>query len=143
MHCPDCRTEFEAPHDIVQPVRIMRQVLARIKLRCPFTNCNDEICYENFQSHRETCPHRPDRTKRCPYCESDYKVSADHETNCSDIIKNIIKRYYKEKLTLQARLDEASSKLSQALQQLEDTQMVEFELHGRVNNLEKTKDFVF
>ena len=48
VNCPDCRNAFSPSSEIVEPYRIMKQVLSRIQLTCPYTGCETIVGYDNF-----------------------------------------------------------------------------------------------
>jgi len=46
LFCPDCRTQFLAPEDIIQPYRNMRQVLDSFRISCSHDGCQGQIGYD-------------------------------------------------------------------------------------------------
>ena len=52
VNCPDCRNAFLPSSDTVEPYRIMKQVMSRIQLTCPYTGCETIVGYDNF---RQSC----------------------------------------------------------------------------------------
>ena len=89
LRCPDCRTEFTSHGDIVQPFRIMRQVLASIKINCSHDGCKEEVEYEQYQSHVDQCQFSPNAITTCSYCDTDYarKDENIHRDNCTNYLK--------------------------------------------------------
>jgi len=96
--CPDCRKPFE-PTDLVEPYRIMKQVMSRIQLACPYPECNYIVTYDNFTRHLEKCDSAPSAIEACEYCSAGYHRNnhEQHQWECIPL--------------LQSRVMELSSKL--------------------------------
>ena len=48
FRCPECRKPF-IESEINPPSRLMKNILAGIKLSCEFPNCQEQIGYENYR----------------------------------------------------------------------------------------------
>jgi len=81
--CPICRIQFSSPNDLVQPSRIERQVLGRLLMICPHDGCQEQITYDQYDTHIVQCQNM------CEHCNQEYLRSDkdEHEANCLDLIK--------------------------------------------------------
>jgi len=69
--CPVDRKAVEES-DLGQPRRYFRNMLANLKLRCPF--CSDETTHGDFERHKTNCPRNPDAAIACTCCNVEYTV---------------------------------------------------------------------
>lgn len=84
LRCPDCRSEFASPDDLCKPFRIVRQILAGIRINCPRDECNEQMGYEQYDAHLLTHV-----IQTCSYCATEYQKSdeGDHLSNCFNYVK--------------------------------------------------------
>ena len=53
FNCPECRTPFSSPDDVIQPFRVFRNILQDIKIQCPHDGCQEEIEYDQYEAHTD------------------------------------------------------------------------------------------
>jgi len=106
IRCPYCQTQFSSPNDLVQPSRIVRQVLGRLRMSCPHDGCQDQIAYDQYDTHIVQCQFK---IIICEHCNQEYLRSDKdaHEANCLDLIKF-------KNLELSAKLEESKAEVTKA-----------------------------
>ena len=67
----------------------MRQTLAKIKIKCPFDQCDAQTTYGDFNNHRDNCENNPDLIVSCSYCTIPYRKSDEdgHRSTCLEFVK--------------------------------------------------------
>ena len=116
ISCPYCQTQFFSPSDLIQPQRVVRQVLSHFRMHCPHDGCEEKIGYDDYDTHIDQCQLK---FVICEHCNQEYQrtLKDDHEANCIDLIKF-------KNLELSAKLNQ-----SQAL---------EVELRTKLENINRT-----
>jgi len=86
IFCPYCQTQFFSPNDLVQPNRLLRQFLGRLRLNCPHDGCKEQITYDQYHTHIGQCQFK---NIICDHCNQEYLRSDknEHEANCLELIK--------------------------------------------------------
>ena len=100
----------------------MRQVLASIKINCPHDGCQEEIGYEQYQTHVDQCQFGPNATTTCSYCDADYATKDEiiHRDNCMSYVKF-------QKLELESELASVKSEFSKYVSEIpKDGQLFPF-----------------
>ena len=92
VNCPDCQTEFSPTNDIVEPYRIMKQVMSRIQLTCPYAECDAIVGYDDFNLHLEHCDSAPTAIETCAHCTNEYqKTDAEkHKGECLPLLQSLV-----------------------------------------------------
>ena len=131
-NCPYCQTHFVSPDDLIQPQRVVRQVLSRFQMECRHDGCGEQIGYDQYDAHTDQC-----QFKRvvCEHCNQEYQKIGkdDHEANCLDLIKF-------KNLELSAKLEEAIAEVADVRSDLQSTTS-ELENVKRTCSEEREKSF--
>jgi len=92
VNCPDCQTEFSPTNDIVEPYRIMKQVMSRIQLTCPYAKCNAVVGYDDFNLHLEHCDSAPSAIQTCAHCTNEYHKNdaEEHKGGCLPLLHSLV-----------------------------------------------------
>ncbi len=79
--------------DIVEPRRYFRNLLANLKLHCPF--CSGETTHEEFERHKNNCAENPEAATECTFCSVEYIVEEEeqHKDICIPFLQHKIAAY--------------------------------------------------
>mgnify|MGYP000522945988 CR=1 FL=1 len=109
--CPNCQTQFFSPNDLIPPHRIVGQVLSSFRMNCPHDGCQEQIAYDQYDTHLIQCQFK---NVICDHCNQEYLRSDkdEHEANCIDFIKF-------KNLELSTNLEEAKGEVANVRAELE------------------------
>jgi len=66
--------------------------MSRIRLTCPYTECNTIIGYDNFNGHLEHCDSAPSAIETCDYCTNAYlkNDTEKHKEECVPLLQFMV-----------------------------------------------------